>query len=210
MDAFVETAATRAALSEVPRRLWTREEYRRALRLGLFRPDERLELIGGEVVQKMSPQQSPHATSVRLTDEALRLAFPQGHDVRVQLPLALSEHDEPEPDVAVVVGSIRDYEDEHPRTAVLVVEVADSSLGTDRGPKAGLYAAAGIGEYWIVNLLDRLLEVHRDPAPMSGRPFGHGYHNVTRHDEAATVAPLTAPAAPIRVSDLLPRARPRS
>ncbi len=210
MDAFVEAAVTRAALAEVPRRRWTRAEYHRAARLGLFRPDERLELIGGEVVQKMSPQQSPHATSIRRTEEALRLAFPQGHDVRVQLPLALGEHDEPEPDVAVVVGSMDDYEDEHPTSAVLVVEIADSSLRTDRGPKAGLYAAAGIGDYWIVDLNDRVLEVHRDPAPMADRPFGHGYRSVTRHDEPSSVAPLGAPTTPIRVEDLVPRARTRT
>ncbi len=209
MDALGDTGATRAALSEVPRRRWTRAEFERALRLGLFRPDERLELIGGEVVQKMSPQESPHATSVQLAEEALRLAFQQGHAVRVQLPLALGEHDEPEPDVAVVVGAIRDYEEEHPRSAVLIVEVADSSLRTDRGAKAGLYAGAGIGDYWIVNLVDRVLEVHRDPAPMADQPFGHGYRSVTRHDESASVAPLPAPAAPIRVADLLPRPRVR-
>ncbi len=207
MGAIVETPVTRAALAEVPRRRWTRSEYHRAARLGLFRPDERLELIGGEVVQKMSPQQTPHATSVQLAEEALRLAFPHGHRVRVQLPLALGEHDEPEPDVAVVLGSIRDYEDEHPTSAMLVVEVADSSLRTDRGPKAGLYAAAGIGDYWIVNLVERVLEVHRDAVPMADRPFGHGYRSVTRHDESASMAPLAAPATPIRVEDLLPRAR---
>lgn len=207
---LLATPATRAAIAEAPRRLWTRSEFEHALKVGLFRSDERLELIGGEVVQKVSPQESPHATAIRLAEEALRQAFPQGHDVRVQLPLALGERSEPEPDVSVVVGSIRDYEEEHPTSAVLVVEVADSTLRIDRSTKAGLYAASRIGEYWIVNLVDRVLEVHREPAPMTDQPFGHHYRSITRHSESASVAPLAAPTASIDVADLLPRASKRS
>jgi Uma2 family endonuclease len=201
-----ESKATRAALAAIPRRRWTRAEFHRALTLGVFRPDERLELIGGELVEKMSPQESPHATSIRLVEEALRVAFPSGHDVRVQLPLTLGEDSEPEPDVAVVVGSIRDFEEHHPTSAVLVVEVADSSLRTDRGTKAGLYAAAGIADYWIVNLIDRVLEIHRDPAGMADKPFGHHYRSITRHDELARVSPSAAAVATVHVADLLPRA----
>jgi Uma2 family endonuclease len=206
---LLDTPSTRAALAETCRRRWTRAEYHRAAEMGLFRPDERLELIGGEVIRKMSPQQTPHATSVLLVEEQLRRVFAEGHVVRVQLPLALGEHSEPEPDASVVVGSIRDYEDEHPSTAVLVVEVADTTVRTDRVTKAGLYAQFGIADYWIVNLPERVLEVHRDPAPMADQPFGHGYRSVTRHAEGATVTPLAAPVAAVLVDDLLPRARPR-
>jgi len=185
----------------------TREEFEQAGDLGIFGSEERLELIGGEVVKKVSPQQPPHAISIGLCAEALRQAFPVGHHLRVQLPLALGPHNEPEPDVCVVVGSIRDYEGSHPRVAALVVEIADASVRFDRQVKASLYASAGIPEYWIVNVADRVIEVHRDPAPMADEPFGHHYRSVTRHPEAASVSPLTVPEARMRVGDLLPTAR---
>lgn len=184
----------------------TREEYEKAGEVGIFGPEERLELIGGEVVKKVSPQLTPHAIGVRLAETALRRAFGEGYEVRGQLPLALGLHSEPEPDVSVVVGSVRDYEKEHPKTALLVVEVADSSVRLDRKVKASLYAAAGIADYWLVNLPERVVEIHREPAPMADEPFGHHYRSITRHPETAIVSPLAAAAATIRVADLLPRA----
>jgi len=186
----------------------TREEFEKAGQAGIFGPEERLELIGGEVVKKVSPQHNPHATSVVLSAEALRRAFGEAFHVRVQVPMALGPHSEPEPDVYVVPGSPRDYEDEHPRTAVLVVEVADTSLAFDRRVKASLYASAGIPEYWLLNLSARVLEVHRDPGPMADEPFAHHYRSITRHPGNESVAPLAASAAAIRVADLLPTARP--
>lgn len=187
----------------------TREEFERAGELEIFRPGERLELIGGEVVRKVTPQQSAHATGIRLIDEALRKAFPKGHDVRVQLQLALGPHSEPEPDVCVVVGSARDYERQHPRGAVLVVEVADTTVRYDRTVKAGLYARAGIEDYWLLNLPERDLEIHRDPGPVAEQPFGYHYGSVTRHPDSAVVRPLAAPEAAIAVADLLPRHAPQ-
>jgi len=204
---ILDAPPTRAALATAARRRWTREEFERATRLGLFRPEERLELIGGEVVRKMSPQESRHATGISLAEEALRRAFPSGHVVRVQLPLALGTHSEPEPDVCVVAGAIRDFEDDHPATAVLVVEVADTSLRDDRTVKAGLYAQAGIAEYWVVDLVGRAVDIHRDPVPMVDQPFGHHYRSVARHSEGATVSPLAAPEAAIPVAELLPTPR---
>jgi len=183
----------------------TRADYHRAGEAGIFGPEERLELIGGEVIKKVSPQRTPHATSIALCAEALGKAFGQEHHVRVQAPMTLGPHSEPEPDVCVVVGSVRDYEKEHPKTAVLVVEVADSSVRLDRKVKASLYAAAGIADYWLLNLPDRLLEVHREPAPMADEPFRHHYRSITRYPETATVSPLAAPGGTILVADLLPR-----
>jgi len=98
--------------------------------------------------------------------------------IRIQLPLALSEYDELQPDIAVVAGSIRDYEKEHPATAVLVVEVSDTILRMDRTTKDSLYARAGITEYWILDLNGRLPEVYRDPKPMRDQAFGYGYERV--------------------------------
>src|SRR5581483_4899655 len=128
-------------------------------------PDERVELVDGEIVV-MSPQGTRHMAVVRLIARALEKAFGEGHDARTQGPLAVGPFSEPEPDVAVVVGSPDDYLDEHPTTAILVVEVSDSSLMLDRR-KAGIYAQAKIREYWIANLVEGVLEVRRKPRRVS-------------------------------------------
>jgi len=185
------------------RRGWTRAEFERMAEMGLFGPDERLELIEGEIIQKMT-QNSPHATAYRLAEQALNRAFATGFDVRGQLPLALGERSQPEPDIAVVTGAPRDYAQAHPATAVLVVEVSDTTLSDDRTTKAGLYARAGVEEYWIINLSDRFLEVHRQPAAMAEQPLGYNYRSVTRHTEEESISPLAAPHASITVADLLP------
>ena len=187
------------------RHIWTREKYERATELGLLGPDDRVELIEGEIVQKM-PQNSPHSTAVSLAQDALRLAFPTGHVVRSQLPLSIGGLSQPEPDIAVVVGSVRDYRNRQPdaEDAVLIVEVSDSTLLPDQTTKAALYARAGIEEYWIVNLPDGILEVHRRPAPQDGAPLGHAYQEITRLAQTESVAPLAAPASFIAVADLLP------
>lgn len=195
MGALVEGLAE----GGISRRPWTRAEFERAAELGLFGPEERLELIAGAVVRKLPPQRSPHATAIRAVEEALRTAFPRGFDVRVQLPLALGPDHEPEPDVCVVHGCFRDYRHEHPAAAVLVVEVSDTTLAFDRF-KAGLYAQAGIPEYWIVNLKDNRLEVHRDPEPDAANPFGHRYRTVTR---CAPQDNVTVHGAVVRVAELL-------
>jgi Uma2 family endonuclease len=170
---------------------------------GVFAPGERVELIEGEIIA-MTPQKSPHAASVRLVQEALRGLFGPGFDVRPQLPLSLGPDSEPEPDAAVVRGNPRDYIQEHPTTAVLGVEVADTTLDFDRGRKAGLYARAGIPEYWIVNLSDRVLEVYREPGPLADRPAEHGYRSIRRFGLPDSVTPLASPAAHVRIADLLP------
>jgi Uma2 family endonuclease len=189
---------------QLPHRRWTRAEYERAGQLGLFRPDERLELIDGEIVEKMTPQNTPHSVGIRLCELALREPFRVGHDVRCQLPLGLGDDSEPEPDIAVVVGAPRDYLDAHPATAVLVIEVADTSLSIDRSVKSHLYARAGIPEYWILNLTDRTLEVHRQPGPMAEQPLGHSYQFLQCLDVSQSVCPLAAAGCSISVADLLP------
>jgi Uma2 family endonuclease len=182
-------------------RRWTRQEYDRLVASGFFHPEERLELIAGELV-RMTPQGSAHATAVRLVEDALRTAFGRGFDVRVQMPLALDPDSEPEPDLAVVIGTPRDYRDSHPHTAVLIVEVADTTLPYDRERKARLYAAAGIPEYWVLNLIDRCLEVHRDPAPTESEE--KRYRTRFAVPSAETVSPLSCPNTPVAVSELLP------
>jgi Uma2 family endonuclease len=181
-----------------PRR-WTRKEYYRAAELGLFRPDERLELLDGEILQKMSPQLPPHATAIGDTAEALADAFGRGYTVRQQLPLILTDRSEPEPDVVVVTGTRRRYRARHPRSsdAQLVVEVSDTTLRLDRTKKLPAYARADIPEYWILNLPERRLEVYREPV-------GARYQSITFFGDQEEVAPLGAPLSRVRVSDLLP------
>lgn len=174
----------------------TREEYDRLVRQGFFPPDARLELIDGNLVE-MAPQTSFHSVGVNLIQVALSPLFAEGCAVRVQLPLGLGKDSEPEPDIAVVPGHPRDYSYAHPTSALLVVEVADSSLVGDRRRKASLYAQAGVPEYWILNLPKRCLEIYRDPQDGA-------YASPIFLQEGSFVSPLTRPAAQIAVSDLLP------
>lgn len=188
---------------QAPHRLWTRDEYYKIAAAGLFDLSERVELIAGEIIT-MAPQDSQHATAVRLAENALRLAFDRGYDVRSQLPLDLSQHSQPEPDIAVVVGTPRDYRDAHPTTALLVVEVSGATLAYDRREKASLYAQADIADYWIVNLQDSLIEVYRQPTPLAGQPFGYGYRTLMRYLTSDAITPLALPSVTIAVADLLP------
>jgi Uma2 family endonuclease len=142
-------------------------------------------------------------TAVRLAEEALRAAFAAGWEVRPQGPIALDSRSEPEPDVSVVRGRPRDYRDAHPTSPVLVIEVALASLKLDRTRKSRAYARAGVPEFWIVNLVDRVLEIHRDPGRLEERRRW-GYRSVQILGRDAAVSPLAAPAARIVVADLLP------
>lgn len=177
-------------------RRWTREEYEHLAEEGAFPPGKRLELIDG-VIHELTPQTSWHATAILNTEEELRRAFPDGHHVRTQLPLSLGRISQPEPDLAVVPGRRRDYRAAHPTTAVLVVEVSDSSARLDRDQKRLLYAAAGIPEYWILDVASRHLEVFR-----AAQEGDYRSRMVLGPDEA--VKPLAAPEIAIRVADLLP------
>jgi Uma2 family endonuclease len=181
-------------------RLWTREEFHRAADLGLFRPEERLELLDGEIIDKMT-QNTPHATAVARAGRLLASAFGPGYHCRPHSPIVLSEISEPEPDVVVVPGEEFDYLDDHPGPDQirLLVEVAETTLRFDRTRKRAAYARAGIAEYWILNLVHRQLEVYRDPS--RGR-----YRDERVYKEGDTVSPLQAPDAVIRVADLLPPA----
>ena len=184
-------------------RRWTRAEYDRLVDLGVFHEDERIELLGGHLMVR-EPQGSRHGVAIELADSALGIALGSGWRVRIQLPIALDEDSEPEPDLTVVAGDPRESRDQHPARPALVVEVAESSLRFDRETKGSLYARADLPEYWIVNLVDRVLEVYREPTPAPGTPGGWRYATVLVLDAAGVLAPLAAPAARIRVADLLP------
>lgn len=176
----------------------TVERYLALVDTGVLDPDDRVELLAGVVVS-MAPISSPHATSVELVADALRRAIGAGFAIRTQNPLVLAPWSMPEPDVTVVRGTHRDYSQAHPTTAVLVVEVVDSSLPQDRLTKGAIYAAAGIPEYWIVNLRHRQLEVHRAPARESA---SWGETLILRGGDRATLGAIGS--VTIAVADLLP------
>ena len=185
------------------KRRWSRLEYESMIEKAVFRPDERLELLGGDLVVR-EPQAGPHASAIERTTKALRTAFKSTWRIRVQLPIALDEDSEPEPDVSVVAGPLEGAPPDLPSQAVLVVEIADSTLAGDCKYKASLYARARVPEYWIVNLVDRALEVYRDPMPDASASYGWSYRSVQSLHAGEHVSPLAAPAARITVADLLP------
>jgi Uma2 family endonuclease len=182
---------------------WTRRQYERMVDHGVLDEDDPIELVGGLLLVK-EPQSSPHRTAVLLAAKALERAFGEGWFVQTQSPIALSSRSEPEPDVCVVRGSPRDFARAHPANPALVVEVAQSALRLARGRKAVIYARARIADYWIVNLVDRVLEVHREPARPGPARRSWGYASVKALGADALIAPLAARPATIRVADLLP------
>ena len=182
---------------------WSRIEYGRMIDHGLLDEDDPVELLDGLVLVK-EPQHSPHRTAVLLVAKALERAFGEGWFVQTQSPIILDDRSEPEPDACVVRGSPRDYTGAHPTRPALVVEVAQSRLRLARGRKASAYARAGIADYWILKLERRVLEVHREAAaPDPTRPR-RSYSAIETLGIDSTVTPLAAPAATIRVADLLP------
>jgi Uma2 family endonuclease len=189
--------------SEPHHLLWTIEDYYHLCECEWFR-NRRVQLIGGQLWE-WPEDSNHHSAAISLAGDELRRAFGPGFWVRVKSALNVSAYSVPEPDLAVLPGNPRDYRNlDTPGTALLVVEVADATLAFDRGTKASLYAAAGIADYWIVNLVERCLEVHRDPVADPGQPFGSRYGSRVVVAGGRQVAPLAAPTARVEVGDLLP------
>jgi len=151
-------------------------------------------LIDGVILEE-GPMNPPHAITLGLVEEAVRIAFGAGWWLRHQSPLILGLDLDPEPDLAVVSGRPRDYTG-HPTAADLVVEVADSSLDFDTNEKRLLYAKAGICEYWVVDINGRRLLVYRDPQ-------AGDYTTRQSLGPADAVSPLAAPTGTVLVTDLL-------
>ena len=184
-------------------RRWTRLEYERLIECGVLQEDEHVELLDGLLVVR-EPQGSRHNAGIRRVIAALQSALGETWQIDSQLAIALDDDSEPEPDIAVVPRDPGSYRDAHPSHPVLIVEVAESSYRFDRTYKAGLYARAGVPEYWIVDVARSVLEVHRQPGASSEAAHGWRYAIVETLRPPATVTPLIAPAAPIRAADLLP------
>jgi Uma2 family endonuclease len=183
------------------------EEFLRQVELGGFGED-RVEWINGEVIG-MAAQSNLHAIGISAIQYALEEFFPKStYWIRTQNTLDLRPLSLLDPDVAVVLGSFQEWQRQgqraNPTTALLIVEVADTTLETDRGRKARLYAAAGILDYWLLNLVDGQLEQFRDPVADASVEFGHRYGNVTILPRTASVSPLHVPTAMIPVEQLLP------
>lgn len=175
---------------------WTREEYERAVEAGAFE-GWKIELVEG-VLHDMTPQGTPHSSAVRkLLRELLRIVPGKGLEVQPQMPLAVSDDSLPEPDIAVVPEDPSDYAGFNPTEAVLVAEVSQTSLWYDRQVKSRTYAAAGIPEYWILNLAARELEVYREPC-------GERYGSRTVLGLSGEISPLFAPEVSIQVKRLFP------
>lgn len=178
------------------------ERYHEMIRAGVFDEDDPVELVEGALVFKM-PKNPPHESSIgRFNDAVIRLIGPEWI-LRLQAPITLVDG-EPEPDVAIVRAPRNLYDERHPAPSdvALLVEVAFSSLANDRGIKLRSYARAGIAHYWIINLVDRAIEVYEhpksnlpEPAYAPARVFGIG--------ESITL-PATVGGASIKVADLLP------
>jgi Uma2 family endonuclease len=166
---------------------WTREKYHSLGDLGLLN-GRRVELINGEIFE-MSPKGWAHVVACRKTAEILEKAFAGIGWVARQEPLGIIDS-EPEPDVSVLPGRFEDYTS-HPTTALLIVEVADTSLDHDTTTKAELYATAGITDYWVLDLISSRLLVFREPLPVAAG--GTAYRTHLAFEPTDTIAPLGAP-----------------
>jgi len=184
-------------------RRWTRAEYDRLIDIGVFLPHEPLELLAGELIVS-EPQGSAHYTAIGLVEDALRAVLEPGWLVRSQGPVELDDESEPEPDVVVTRGVRRTFSRRHPSRPALVVEISDTSLAFDREHKGSLYARARLDDYWVLNLVDRVLEIYRRPVRDPSTPFGWRYASREVLSAESSVELLAAPGARILVSDLLP------
>ena len=175
----------------------TSNRYHQMVKMGVFAEDERIELIEGEI-SPMSPIGSEHMGVVNQLAAILIAQLRRRAIVGIQGPIRLDDSSEPQPDLVVLTPRQDFYKRALPEPAdvLLVIEVADSSLAYDRSIKTPLYARAGIAETWIINLIDRWIEVYRDPAPV-------GYTTQYKILTGKTIAPQTFTDVPIQVSELL-------
>jgi Uma2 family endonuclease len=190
------------ALSVVAQRRFSIDEYNQMSECGILREGERVELIDGIIVP-LSAHNRAHSDGVAYTTTLLVMAYGKDYLIRVQLPVEVPDRSEPEPDFSVVpIDGAREGH-RHPLYAPLVIEVANTSLRYDRKEKASLYASAGIPDYWILNVRDRQVEVHRQPVENAAAPFGWSYSVLTVVPQADTVTPSDLPPVAFSVSEML-------
>ncbi|OUL37837.1 hypothetical protein BV372_00325 [Nostoc sp. T09] len=179
----------------IQNRLWTVEEYHRMIDVGILTPDDKVELLDGRIIQ-MSPQTPPHAATTQRIDRYLQNIVRDRAEIRVQLPITLSTS-EPEPDIAVVRIDPAAYGDHHPTSSeiLLLIEVSYSTFDIDFNEKALIYARAGIGDYWILNILECQVYILRHPTES-------GYQDIIVRSPDAAITPLAFPEIAIPFSEL--------
>jgi Uma2 family endonuclease len=177
---------------------WTVQDYHRMSELGILDLNERTELIAGQITL-MAAKGTPHVTSLHLLANTLRAQLGTAALVRTQDPIQLDDFSEPEPDLAIVQGTVLDYTAQHPHPdrIYLVVEVADSTLKHDCEIKDKLYARAGIADYWVLALKNRQLHIFRNPTPT-------GYTNHLILTEPNQISPLAFPSLILTLTSILP------
>lgn len=180
---------------------WTCEQFHRVGEARLFE-GHRVLLVEGEILV-MPPIGDRHRTIVTLVGEMLRGTFKEGFFVSEEKPFDIGRSTDPQPDLAVIKGNIRDFMESGLTEAALIVEVSDSTYEYDHFQKASLYASAAVQDYWIIRLKTREVEIYRQPQPDDTQPFGFGYGEKTVHQGGAIIQPLGA-ANPVAVSALLP------
>jgi Uma2 family endonuclease len=198
--------ATRPMPTAVPDDcVWTLtvEQYHAMAREGILTDEDAVELVEGLLLQKMT-KHPPHTLATGLTQDALLAILPKGWFVNVQDPVTTVDS-EPEPDLTVVRGRRREYGGRHPGPAdvALLVEVADDSLRRDRSRKKRAYARASIAVYWIVNLVDRQIEVYTDPTGPADKPDYRNHHDYGPGTSVAVVIDCKE-VGRLNVADLLP------
>ncbi|MDA1280911.1 MAG: Uma2 family endonuclease [Chloroflexi bacterium] len=179
------------------------DDYHAMIDSGILNSGDPIEFLEGWLVRKMT-KNPQHSTATRLVRRAIERITPSGWFVDSQEPLTTSDS-EPEPDVAIVRGDERDFASSHPRPIdiSLLIEVSDSSLAQDRGQKKRIYAKAGIPVYWIVNLVDRTVEVFSQPFHQDDSAH-YEVADTYRPAESIPVALDGAMAGEIAVDDLMP------
>jgi Uma2 family endonuclease len=181
---------------------WTVQEYYQMSDLGILDPSQRTELIAGQIVL-MTAKGTPHVLTLRLLATAIENALGDRSAVFIstQDPIRLDNFSEPEPDLAIVKGSILDYTQAHPgaEDIYLVIEVADSTLKQDCEVKDKLYARSSIAEYWVIDIKNRQVRIFRDPTPT-------GYSSQLILTETHSVSPLAFPESSFSIASILPPA----
>jgi Uma2 family endonuclease len=182
---------------------WTVRQYQQMVETGILTGEDKVELLENYVVLKM-PRNPPHDSTIQRMLGPLFRACPAGWGLRVQSAIALADS-QPEPDFSFVRGTANDYTSRHPAPADvgLLIEVADSSLLRDLQDKTRIYARAGIPVYWVVNLLDRKVEVFADPDPAANPPAYRSRHEYAPGDQVPLVLD-GATVATVPAAELLP------
>jgi Uma2 family endonuclease len=177
---------------------WTVQDYHRMSELGVLDPDQRTELLAGQITI-MAPKGTLHVTALHLLANSLRNQLGESDSVRTQDPIILNDFSEPEPDIAIVKGTILDYADHHPYPdeVELIVEVADSTVKQDCEVKAKLYANTGIEDYWVLDVNKRQLHIFRHPTPT-----GYTHHLIL--SEPNQVSPIAFPQISLTLTSILP------